>query len=84
MKLYTEKEVRNAMIAGMHIGYSNQFNIDNINDDVDNAMKYRTPIELPSDEDIDKQSEIFNHVANRDIFFGGAKWVINNIKQQDK
>jgi len=85
MKLYTEKEVRNAMIAGMHIGYSNQFNIDNINDDVDNAMKYRTSIELPSDEDIWEKILDSAYSLEYDTGFAqGAKWVINNIKQQDK
>jgi hypothetical protein len=72
MKLYTEEQVKE--IAS----YFN-FPIKVINEVLE-----LTPIELPSDEEINKQSEIFNHVSNRDIFFGGAKWVINNIKQQDK
>lgn len=77
MKLYTIQEVINAYFNGLRDGRSNF-------SDLDICLNSLTPIELPSDEDIDKQSEIFNHVANRDIFFGGAKWVINNIKQQDK
>ena len=74
MKLYTEEQVKHAMIeARLSPWLKTDFLLEDYN-----------PIELPSDEEIDKQSEIFNHVANRDIFFGGAKWVINNIKQQDK
>ena len=74
MKLYTEEQIKEAMHDAR---ISPSLKIDFLLGDYN-------PIELPSDEEIGKQSEIFNHVSNRDIFFGGAKWVINNIKQQDK
>ena len=74
MKLYTEEQIKEAMLDAR---ISPSLKIDFLLGDYN-------PIELPSDDEIDKQSEIFNHVANRDIFFGGAKWVINNIKQQEK
>ena len=45
--------------------------------------EYSTPIELPSDEEIDKKS-----VSKIEIygigFKDGAEWVIEHIKQQDK
>jgi hypothetical protein len=83
MKLYTEEQVRKAMIAGMHIGYSNQFNIDNINNDVDKAMKYRTPIELPSDDELENKLRPFNdeYVAG---YYAAINMIEEQIKQQDK
>lgn len=88
MKLYTEEQVREAIELareGIRIYRVNEFETEKEFDhSEDYILTSLTPIELPSDEDIDKQSEIFNHVTNRDMFFSGAKWVINNIKQQDK
>jgi hypothetical protein len=84
MKLYTEEQVRQAMIAGIHIGYSNQFNMDNINNDVDKAMKYRTPIELPSDDEIEEISrhEILYNDSKRGWWLEGANYILNVIKTQ--
>lgn len=87
MKLYTEEQVKRAI---------------DIADDNTDLLEYSeiiselTPIELPSDEDIDKKNqEIFGKdyivdmgtnlkYAYLDAFEVGAKWVIEQIKQQDK
>lgn len=94
MKLYTEEQVRKAMGAGMHIGYSNQFNIDNISNEVDKAIKYITPIELPSDEEIEKiaqwvidnrypKSE-FNKVSDFEMYHHIIKLMKEQILNQNK
>ena len=43
-----------------------------------------TPIELPSDEEIEKEINSDIHIKSDADFFNGAKWVIEQIKQQDK
>ena len=94
MKLYTEEQVKRAIVAGMHIGYSNQFNIDNISNEVDSAIKYITPIELPSDEDIEKiaqwvidnryaKSE-FNKVSDFEMYHHIIKLIKEQILNQNK
>lgn len=44
-----------------------------------------TPIELPSEEDIDiiSKEEILYNDSKRAWWVDGAKWVIEQIKQQD-
>ena len=82
MKLYTEEQVRRAMGAGMHIGYSNQFNIDNITNEVDKAIKYLTPIELPSDDEMANAS---NHCKDFQMevgFLRGVLWLKEQILNQ--
>ena len=88
MKLYTEEQVRKAMLALNDIKY--MYHSD---DDIFDSL---TPIELPSDEEIDKKNqEIFGKdyivdmgtnlkYAYLDAFEVGAKWVIEQIKQQGK
>jgi hypothetical protein len=73
MKLYTEEQVKE--IAS----YFN-FPIKVINEVLE-----LTPIELPSDEDIWEKILDSAYSLEYDTGFAqGAKWVINNIKQQDK
>jgi hypothetical protein len=74
MKLYTEIEVKK-MIKDMD-SFSNG--------GIDYRINQMTSIKLPSDEEIDEFSKIFNLLNNRDMFITGAHWVLNQIKQQDK
>jgi hypothetical protein len=85
MKLYNEEQVKDILIDfTTPIG-------------VEYYLSKLTPIELPSDEEIDKESFIINppkiqndygkddddNIQYRDEWIGGAKWVIEQIKQQD-
>ena len=74
MKLYTEEQVRE-LVRNTYCG--NFYD----NDTPDDLVNELTPIELPSDEEIDKESEErWAPLA----FRGGVRWVIEQIKQQDK
>ena len=82
MKLYTEEDVLNAIAFGYH--YCNKENIpsDNI---INTFIEHLTPIELPSDEEIE---EYFKHGWGSDnhgsyaIF--GAKWMRDKIQGGNK
>lgn len=71
MKLYTRKEVANilerAKIEDFQIGLM----LD--------SMK---PIELPTDEEIDKEATYREPNNTRRAFFSGAKYVIEQIQKQ--
>ena len=72
MKLYTEQEVKKAMFI-----YHNGLSIDYV-------MSKLTSIELPSDEEIEGAcNEELNGLLSTFGFRKGAKWVIEQIKQQD-
>lgn len=73
MKLYTELEVRSLLNDLMLLECS-----------VDEAIDSLTPIELPSDEEIEKY--VLSHKYDdmfENLIEQGAKWVIEKIKQQD-
>jgi len=88
MKLYT----RDQMIEAMRFVF--------MHDTDETPVEFidtLTPIELPSDDEIDEESFIVNppkiqndygkddddNIQYRDEWIGGAKWVIEQIKQQD-
>ena len=68
MKLYTEEQVRKAIDFFL----SDETKKDKI-------IETLTPIELPSDKEIEKYD---NHSANYDDFQLGAKWMKEQIKNQ--
>ena len=73
MKLYTEEQVRQAMQDAM---IPSIYQMD--------LWGQLTPIELPSDEEINKISFKGLTLATQISGFQmGAKWVIGQIKQQD-
>ena len=82
VKLYTEEQVRQMLIK---ITNSAPLNIDYLINEI-------TPIELPSDEEIEKES--FDLYANHNTyslnvrqykaFKRGAKWMRNKIQGNDK
>ena len=75
MKLYTEEQVRKAMSALNDIKY--MYHSD---DDIFDSL---TPIELPSEEEIEKiELGSGMHDFYKGGFIEGAKWVIEQIKQQ--
>jgi len=81
MKLYTEEQVR-------------MLDINTGDITIDEVIDCLTPIELPSDEEVDKENEkVFGRDyivdmgtnlkwAYREAFEVGAKWVINHIEHQ--
>lgn len=71
MKLFTEEQVRT--LLSEHI--SNYW--------IDKYLSNITPIKLPSDEEIEKEINSDIHIESDAEFFNGAKWVIEQIKQQD-
>jgi hypothetical protein len=98
MKLYTEEQVKDAFIKGFYFDnspapYSEEFAIKQTTDSyLREYMNSLTPIELPSDEEIEKEGllifeskgyNIYNHYNEVPIWIEGAKWAINHIKQQD-
>ena len=70
MKLYTEDEVKKAIKA------------DNWTHSENEILEKLTPIVLPSDEEIEKESSKW--IAPSQAFRGGAKWVIEQILNQNK
>ena len=68
MKLYTEEQVVNAL---------NKVFIESITfEDVNEVMNSITPIELPSDEEIEKQAEHEDTYSKKCAFTRGAKWML--------
>ena len=77
MKLYTEEQVKEAYNKGR---------TDWINELEDNNIIYTMiPIELPSDEEIrDKSFNKFTQSNARTCFEEGAKWMKEQILNQNK
>jgi hypothetical protein len=82
MKLYTEEDMKKAFweghiyaasIAPASMGWQDRY--------VQNTIDSFTPIELPSDEDIEEKAE---DISNEEIFILGAKWMKEQILNQNK
>ena len=76
MKLYTEEQVRQ-IASTICLG---RFDFNDTPDDLVNEL---IPIELPSDEEIEKEINLDVYIQNDIDFYNGAKWVIEQIKRQD-
>ena len=70
MKLYTEEQVRNAYIDGY---YDCRVGEDSHHD----SYQCPNPIELPSDEEIEKQS--IGNATFAPSFVNGAKWMRDKV-----
>lgn len=77
MKLYTEED----MIRMYNFGYGTSLTGYG---DADIALQKITPIELPSDEEMQNEAAIYDGLFCDFDFIEGAKWVIEQIKKQDK
>ena len=81
MKLYTEEQVMEAYNAGIDDGNWDRYKEDIV------ALKL-TPIELPSDEEIEKLEDNNDNYDNYDFsdtaFKNGAKWMKEQILNQNK
>jgi len=77
MKLYTEEQVKKIIFN------TKQWN--NLSNDY--LIATVTPIELPSDEDIEKEEREIRHYTIYDCpegFLDGAKWMKKQILNQNK
>jgi hypothetical protein len=99
MKLYTQEQVNEIMVYLQKATLPENIECDGAycmgcwKDVVRETLKKManlSPIELPSDEEIEKAYEFLGTWTAKEImqrstsFQHGAKWVINRIKQQDK
>ena len=71
MKLYSEEQVRKAMQDAM---IPSIYQMD--------LWGQLIPIELPSEEEIEKEIKSDIHIESDADFFNGVKWVIEQIKKQ--
>ena len=83
MKLYTEEQVKQAI--------KKSFTPKNKNGDAlnywfttDEVIKSLTPIELPSDEKIEEEIQATNEGINAHWKIEGAKWMKEQILNQNK
>jgi hypothetical protein len=75
MKLYTENQVRNAI---QHATFSENIRLESI------AIDFLRPIELPSDEEIDKAMFPLMDPLVKDGFIEGAKWMRDKLTSSTK
>jgi hypothetical protein len=84
MKLYTEEQVKEIYFKGLHNGRLH------IEGKCSDEIELLTPIELPSDEEIDEESPYVPDDASIDFwshkegFIDGAKWMRNKIQGGNK
>ena len=76
MKLYTEEQVREAYNLGFVDGYDVEERCEN------SAVNLLTPIELPSDEEIEVERKRYG--VHGVLFSDGALWVKKQILNQNK
>ena len=78
MKLYTEEQLKQAVDKAMTMWLLSESSKEEILDSL-------TPIELPSDEEISKESRDKTTNIPSFSFINGAKWIrdkLNNIKDK--
>lgn len=84
MKLYKEEQLKDIMskvfAEGVCFGASPLVR----NKPFDDILKDFNPIQLPSDEEIIQQTQNFMFESNKELFYNGAKWVIEQLKQEKK
>ena len=83
MKLFTEEQVIDfamCMISQYEFGNKNIWNKELLKESLD----CKPPIELPSDEEIEKETKDFKFKKNKEIFYNGAKWMKEQILKQNK
>jgi hypothetical protein len=81
MKLYTEEQMR----VVYNLGFSDSNN--NFGRKEDETINFFTPIELPSDEEIEQEAyyKVSDHTENPYASFkSGAKWIKEQIFNQNK
>ena len=76
MKLYTEEQVRQ-IFENLSTANGYDYNMETYCDSL-------TPIELPSDEEIEKEGEWLDNPIERINWKVGAKWMKQQILKQNK
>ena len=87
MKLYTEEQLKEAFFEGINYAKSiTPASMGFIEQYVAKKINLITPIELPSDEEIEEVSNIrLLYLTDKSANFRlGAKWVIEQIHNQNK
>ena len=86
MKLYTEEQILNSMKSVKY--YIEHYNENVIDSIIDKHLKALQPIELPSDEVIDERFDTSSNRLDSQMyesgFRDGAKWLKEQILNQDK
>ena len=82
MKLYTEEQVMNTVNAIQ--SYIEKFGIDGAQPTIKNHLKMLSPIELPSDEEIDKYIEKTFYGVKKHYFKAGVEFMKELILKQNK
>jgi hypothetical protein len=82
-KLYTEEQVRQMLSIYMA---NVLLDVDGKMPTVDEILSYKTPIELPSDEEIEDKFAPANKIIDEVtyMFIEGAKWMKEQILNQNK
>jgi hypothetical protein len=78
MKLYTEEHLKLFYQLGKFDGIARR------ETDVEEEIKNHLPIELPSDEEIDKEIEWLDNPLERLNFKAGIKWMLDKIRIQGR
>jgi hypothetical protein len=78
MKLYTEEHLKLFYQLGKFDGIARR------ETDVEEEIKNHLPIELPSDEEIDKEIEWLDNPLERLNFKAGIKWMRDKIRIQGR
>jgi hypothetical protein len=78
MKLYTEEHLKLFYQLGKFDGIARREN------DVEEEIKNHLPIELPSDEEIDKEIEWLDNSLERLNFKAGIRWMRDKIRIQGR
>lgn len=68
VKLYTEEQVKEAIILGFYCS-------------IDHTLLNLTPIEIPSDEEIENASFTEKYQVAFNPFASGAKWMLDKIQR---
>lgn len=76
MKLYTEEQVRESLKAGFRLAMETDGGFDDYRELFINAL---TPIELPSDEEINNEWEVGDTDYQNGCNYG-AKWMRDKIQ----
>jgi hypothetical protein len=78
MKLYTEEHLKLFYQLGKFDGIARR------ETDVEEEIKNHLPIELPSDEEIDKEIEWLDNPLERLNFKAGIRWMRDKIRIQGR
>jgi hypothetical protein len=78
MKLYTEEQVKEIYFKGVHNGRLH------IEGKCSDEVELLIPIELPSDEEIDREIEWLDNPLERLNFKSGIRWMRDKIRIQGR